>query len=151
MPHVSPNVTASANRLFDRASEPRDAELTRREPVDAAEYVLAALAAVLNRWFGPFGYHALLTRSLAEATGTHPILTHVRVRSEVDPTVEGLADVARAHGSDALRDAIIGLLEALIGLLSRLVGEDMALDVVQHAMPAMTSDTDRPAREESTS
>jgi hypothetical protein len=142
MPPVSPNVSAAANRLFERASEPRDDDQARREPAQAAEHVLTALAAVLNRWFGPFGYHALITRALAEATRTHPLLAKVRVRSEIDPTVEGLADAAHAHGSNALRNATIAILTALIGLLSRLVGEDMALDVVEHSIPAMNPDTD---------
>jgi hypothetical protein len=137
--------------LFERASEPRDGDQARREPADAAERVLSALAAVLNRWFGPFGYHALITRSLAEATKAHPLLADVRVRSEIDPTVEGLAHAARSHGNDAVRSATLAVVTALIGLLSRLVGEDMALDVVEQSMPAMKPHTGRPAREESTS
>jgi hypothetical protein len=151
MSPISPNISAAANRLFERASEPRDASQARREPAVAAEHVLSALAAVLNRWFGPFGYHALITRSLAEAAMTHPALVKVRVRSELDPIVEGLADAAIVYGSDAVRNATVAVLTALIGLLSRLVGEDMALGVVEHSIPAIKPPADQPAREESTS
>jgi hypothetical protein len=153
MPPTSPAACALARRLLARAGTPTDAGHAPREPVAAAEWVARALAAELSRWLGPYGYHTLLARALADALHAHPALAAVRVRAPSDPTLEGLADAARTHGSDAVADAAAGLLAGVVDLLGRLIGEDMAAGLLERAVPVpnTTLDAERVANEESPS
>ena len=151
MPSTSPNALAVARRLLARAGETGDAGNAFRDPVAAGEWVSRSLADSLSRWFGPYGYHALLTRALAQARDAHPVLAAVQVRSSSDPTLDGLADAAMTHGIDTIPDAIAAVLSAVIELLGRLIGEDMAVNLVEHAVPASLRQTDRTDNEESPS
>jgi hypothetical protein len=127
--------------LLARANGPPVASDQPLEPLAAVEGVAGALAATLSRWFGPYGYHALLSRALAEATADHPALAAVRVRSPLDPTLEGLSDAARAHGSGATVDALTTVVAGIVELLGRLIGDDMAVNLVELAAPARSRTT----------
>ena len=135
MPPTSPAANAAARRLLSAASAP-PASGDARDPVAAADRVSADLADALARWFGPYGYHALLTRALAEARAEHPVLESVRIRTPLLPGLDGLADAAQTHGAAAVADGVVGLLAAVIDLLGRMIGEDMALPLVERSMEA---------------
>ena len=151
MAPTSPNALAVARRLLARAGEHRDAGDSLADPVAAGERVSRSLAESLSRWFGPYGYHAILTRALAEARDAHPALTAVRVRSSSDPTLDGLADAAMMHGTNTIPEAITAVLSAVIELLGRVIGEDMAVHLVEQAVPSSVPRADRIDNEESQS
>jgi hypothetical protein len=93
------------------------------------------LAGKLGRWFGPFGFHALFSRALAEARSQHPALESVRIHSATEPSLDGLAESVERYGADAVTEGIIAMLMAFIDLLSRLIGEDMALKLLDQPVP----------------
>jgi hypothetical protein len=113
------------------------------QTVAAAEQAARLLGDALTRWFGPYGYHALLTRALVEARGAHAVLGAVIVRSPLEPFLDGLADGARAHGNAAVTTAVTTVLATVIDLLGRLIGEDMALHLVEQSLPAVAPDAAR--------
>jgi hypothetical protein len=110
------------------------------QAIAAAERAARQLGDALTRWFGPYGYHALLTRALVEARGAHPVLGAVVVRSPLEPFLDGLVDGARAHGNAAMTNGVTTVLATVIDLLGRLIGEDMALHLVEQSLPAVASD-----------
>ena len=134
MPPESPTVQALARRLLERAGTTA-AGSGAPDPVAAAELVTRALAAELSRWFGPYAYHALLMRALARARVDHPVLAAVRVRAQLEPDLDGLADGARTHGADAMTEGVVTVLTTLVQLLGRVIGEDMAVRLVDQAAP----------------
>ena len=111
--------------------------------VAAAEQAARQLGDALTRWFGPYGYHALLTRALVEARSEHPVLGAVVVRSPLEPFLDGLADGARAHGNAAMIDGVTTVLTTVMELLGRLIGEDMALHLVEQSLSAVAPDAAR--------
>jgi hypothetical protein len=133
--HKSRTHGAEATRSTERRATPargggagtRESE---RDPVAVTSELFGQLAAELTRWFGPFGYHALFSRALAEAKSQHPALENVQIRSASEPSLDGLAESVERHGADAITEGIIAMLVAFIGLLSRLIGEDMALKLL---------------------
>lgn len=131
---TSPASRAVAERLLALAGAPNDAQPATPDPVVGAERVERALAATLSRWFGPYGYHALLTRALAAARPAHPALAEVRVRSPADPTLDGLSDAARAYGGQEALAGFTSVLAAVTELLGRLIGEDMAVHLMEQAV-----------------
>ena len=149
MPPTSPTAVAVARRLLARAAETGAAGNAVRDPVAAGEWISRALADSLSRWFGPYGYHALLTRALTHARDAHPALAAVRVRSHSDPTLDGLADVAIAHGNSTTTEAFAAVLSSVIELLGRLIGEDMAVNLVEQAVPPWATQADGIDTEES--
>ena len=143
MPPISPAVDAVARRLLASTGQPG------REVVPAAEgdgdvnaivahsqaaRVTTELAQALARWFGPYGYHALLTRALGEATVKHPALAGVGVRDALTPVLDGLDEALATHDPDAVLEGVIAVVAGVIALLARVIGEDMALRLVERSM-----------------
>ena len=121
-------LAAAGVRIADASEPPADTA------VAAAERASAEMADALARWFGPYGYHALITRALADARATHPALDGVHVRGPQVPVLDGLSEVAAQYGVDAMTDGVATVLSALIGLLGRVIGEEMALMLVERSM-----------------
>ncbi len=131
----SPDARKIALRLLARGGAPSAAESEASDPGAAAEEVFRQLAEDLSRWFGPFGFHALFSRALAEARSHHPALEGVRIHSATDPSLEGFSESIARHGTDAVTEGIVAMLTAFIDLLSRLIGEDMALKLLDPPVP----------------
>ena len=143
MPPISPHVDAAVRRLLAATGQPgrEDAPAPGRDAmVDAvlahsqAARVTTRLAESLARWFGPYGYHALLTRALSEAVSQHPVLADVRVRDPLAPVLDGLDDALKTHDPDAVLEGVVAVVAGVIALLARVIGEDMALRLVEHSM-----------------
>lgn len=168
MPPHPPAARELANRLLARArpsttpdddppsADPADRAASVEASVVGAERACRDVARELTRWFGAVGYHALLTRALADAVAEHPVLRSVRIGAPTAPSVDGLADAARTHGAEAATDAVATVLTSLIALLGRLIGEDLAVNLISQvltdAAPGSPSpgdpDTDDTARAE---
>lgn len=131
----SPAARSLALRLLAKGRAPTADASEGSDPVAPTEDMFRALAGELSRWFGPFGYHALFSRALAEAKRHHPALDNIRIRSAADPSLEGLAESVAGYGTDAVTEGIIAMLMAFIDLLSRLIGEDMALKLLDQPVP----------------
>jgi len=139
---MTPNsVTARtvALRLLARGRAPSEAAPEGSDPVAATEEMFRRLAGELSRWFGPFGFHALFSRALAEARSHHPALDGVRIHSATEPSLDGLAESVERYGTDTVTEGIIAMLIAFIDLLSRLIGEDMALKLLDQPVPVRGS------------
>lgn len=137
MPPKSELAYAVALRLLAAAAQPaasRDGDGAAADPVAAVERAIQALSRELSRWFGPFGYHALLARALTEVRSESPSLAALRIHSALDPRLLGLPEAAQAHGADVALEGVATLLAALITLLGRLIGEDLAVNLVSNAM-----------------
>ena len=135
MPPISPAARAAAQRLLARASESGDGEAP--DPVTTADRVYRAMGSTLTRWFGPFGYHALLVRALAETRRAHPALRAVSIKGPTDPRLEGIAHAAAAYGSTATVTALTDVVASVVELLGRLIGEDMAAKLIDAVMPEL--------------
>lgn len=101
-----------------------------------------AMGSTLTRWFGPYGYHALLARALADSRSTHPALEAVSVRGPTDPRLEGIANAAARYGAAATVDAMIDVAASVIELLGRLIGEDMAAKLIDAVVPELRNAAD---------
>jgi hypothetical protein len=143
MPPHPPAARALAHRLLTRAGPPTtpNDDRCRADPIASADASVVAaeracrdVADEITRWFGAVGYHALLTRAVAEAVAEHPVLRSVRIGAPSAPSLGGVADAARAHGAGAVTDAIAAVLTALIALLGRLIGEDLAVNLISQVM-----------------
>ena len=142
MSSPSPAANAAARRLLATvgarpASEA--AEAHTKDFIVAAEQGTAELADVLSRWFGPYGYHALLTRALAQARREHPVLAAVRIRAPLTPLLDGLQEAAQVHGTGALTEGAVALVAAVLTLLGRVIGEDMALQLMERGVASPES------------
>jgi hypothetical protein len=133
-----------AQRLLARGGAPGAAATDPPDLVAATDEVCRQLAYGLTRWFGPFGYHALLSRALAQARSGHPALHDVNVRSAAEPSLEGLTDSVARHGTDATTEGIVATLMAFIELLGRLIGEDMAHKLIDQSVRGQGADADEP-------
>lgn len=132
----------------------QDSKETTSEALARAERLWEVLGAALDAWCGPFAYHALLTRALAQARPTHLPLAALRVTLPAAPQLEGLGVIAAAGGDVAIADATQTLLVALIDLLTSVIGEQMALDTVSRALetfPAVPAGGPRPKDDEAAS
>jgi hypothetical protein len=138
MAPLSPVALSAAHRLLSRGRAAAVAQEASHGPLAVAEMVGRQLATTLSRWFGPYGYHALLTRALADALRSHPALGAVRVKSPTDPAIVGLADASAAHGIDATMEGVTTLLATMVDLLGRLIGEDLAMNLMEQAVPDVT-------------
>jgi hypothetical protein len=139
MAPLSPAARSAAIRLLERARTAAEAQQASRDPLGVAEMVGRQLASTLSRWFGPYGYHALLTRALADARVTHPELGSLRIETPADPTLVGLAEVAEAHGVDATIAGVTTVYAAIVELMGRLIGEDLAMNLMEQAVPGVTA------------
>jgi hypothetical protein len=137
MTRSTPAARALAQQLLASAGPAPPAADDACDPVTAAVQVGHYLAAELSRWFGPYGYHALLARALADARAEHPALAVVRVNSVPSPELAGLADAARAHGAGAAVAGAEAVLASLIDLLGRLIGDDLAMTLIDRTILAM--------------
>src|SRR5689334_11831477 len=82
----SPEVRRVALRLLARDRAPSEAASDGSDRVAATEEMFQRLADELSRWFGPFGFHALFSRALAEAKSHHSALEGVRIHSPTEPS-----------------------------------------------------------------
>jgi hypothetical protein len=96
-----------------------------------------AMGSTLTRWFGPYGYHALLARALAESRRVHPALAAVSVQGPTDPRLEGIANAAARYGAAATVDAVTDVAASVVELLGRLIGEDMAATLIDAVAPEL--------------
>lgn len=147
---MAPNTPVArelAERLLASGGERGPAEHERAGPLSAAGRVDRHLAAELSRWFGPYGYHALLTRAIVQARSQHPALALVRVGPPEAPYFDGLAEAAQAHGAPATLAGLVAVLAGLIEILGRLIGADLAMTFVDRTILAMApaTATDAPA------
>jgi hypothetical protein len=140
MTPTSPAARALAEQLLASAGPAPPAASGAPDPLAAPAQVGRELAAELSRWIGPYGYHALLTRALASARATHPVLGAVRVAAPPGPSLDGLADAASAHGAAAVVEGYKAVLGALIDLLGRLIGEDLAVAFIDRTILAIARD-----------
>ncbi len=137
----SPAADALAHRLLAAAS----AAAVGGDPVTVATRVLADIADTLARWFGPYGYHALLTRAVARAQPAHPVLATVRVHDLLTPVLDGLPEAATAHGVPAVHAAVAAVIAGVVDLLGRVIGDDMARNLLESLMlTAPPPDATRP-------
>lgn len=146
----SPAAEALADRLIAAACAPHAGGPARGER-DACEHALDQLSERLARWFGAFGYHALLVRALAHARREHPALAAVTAGEPHAPALGGLDDAARAHGTEATAAGARAVLTAVLAVLGRVIGDDMILYLVEPRMddtapegPAITETSGRP-------
>ena len=124
---------------------------TQEARIAAAERVLARLQGHLLRWFGPDGFHAVLSRALATARKGHPALAHVRFEPRSEARLTELAASAHMYRAAELRDALLALVAATVALLSRLIGDDLVRRILQDAWPQETpNDTEADTRPEAT-
>jgi len=138
----------TARRLL--ASE-ATASYTQEAQIAAAERVLGRLQEHLLRWFGPDGFHAVLSRALATARKDHPALSHVRIEPRSEARLTELATNAQTYRVAELHDALQALLAAMIALLTRLIGDDLVRRLLQEAWPHdMPNDMEADARPEDT-
>ncbi|GJG85519.1 hypothetical protein tb265_07000 [Gemmatimonadetes bacterium T265] len=102
--------------------------------------VLDTMGETLARWFGPYGYHALLTRALVQARAAHPALAAVRVRAPLTPVLDGLPDAAHAHGGPAVTAGVAAVIAGVADLLGRVIGDDMTRHLLEPPMDRATRD-----------
>ncbi len=122
----------TARRMLAREATALD---TKEAQIAAAERVLAQLQEHLLRWFGPDGFHAVLSRALAAARKGHPALARVRIEPRTKPRLAELTASAHEYGPAELHDALLTLVAATLALLSRLIGDDLVRRLLQHAWP----------------
>lgn len=142
MTPISPAVDAAARRLLAATEQPESAGERAAGPAEVIDAVAVSqaarsttrLAEALARWFGPYGYHALLTRALAEASVRHPVLAAVRVRDPLTPVLDGLDEALETNDPDAVLEGVTAVVAGVIALLARVIGEDMALRLVEQSM-----------------
>ena len=134
----SPAAEALATRLAAAASA-RQSGGADRSALAAREHALAQLADTLERWFGAFGYHALLVRALTHARREHPALATVTTGDPLAPTLAGFEQAVAAHGVEAATAGAHAVLTAVLALLGRVVGDDMILYLVEPRMNATST------------
>lgn len=128
-----------AGRLLATGSQVAARSDEAQSQLPAAARVGRHLAVELSRWFGPYGYHALLTRALARARREHSVLEAVHVGPPSAPYLNGLEDAAQAHGVAATTAGVQAVLAALIDLLGRLIGDDLAVMLIDQTIRAMAT------------
>jgi hypothetical protein len=122
----------TARRMLAREATGSD---TQEAQIAAAERVLGRLQEHLLRWFGPDGFHAVLSRALATARKAHPALAHVRIEQRGEWRLAELAASAHKYHPADFRDALLALVAATLALLSRLIGDDLVRRLLQQAWP----------------
>lgn len=136
----SPVARGLATKLLASAGTAPTTDPPASGPLARTDRAGRQLAAELSRWFGPYGYHALLMRALAQVRVDHPVLRHVHIGAPTAPYLDGLADAAALHGADALIAGVEAVLSALIDLLGRLIGEDLAVTFIDRTILAMATE-----------
>lgn len=139
---IAPNSETArelAGRLLATGSQGPPSRGETSSQLPAAARVGRHLALDLSRWFGPYGYHALLARALARARLEHCVLDSVHVGPPSAPYLSGLEDAAQAHGIDATTAGVAAVLAALIDLLGRLIGDDLAVMFIDQTIQSMAT------------
>ena len=139
MPSKSPHMREVALRLLTRSGSTGHGEGIL-DSASGAEQAFRLLAIELSRWFGFYGYHALLTRALTEARREHPVLSTIQVRSATEPWFEPFPVSDGTHGDGAAIEGWVALLTGVLDLLGRLIGEDLAVKLVSQAMTKRAPD-----------
>src|SRR5688572_14897495 len=139
MPSKSPKMREVALRLLTR-SESTGLGEGILDSAAGAGHAFRLLAIELSRWFGLYGYHALLTRALTEARREHPVLATIQVRSATEPWFEPFPEAAGTHGDGPAIEGWVAVLTGLLDLLGRLIGEDLAVKLVSQAMTKRAPD-----------
>jgi hypothetical protein len=138
----------TARRMLAREATASD---TKEDQIAAAERVVGRLQEHLLRWFGPDGFHAVLSRALATARDGHPALRHVRIEPRGEARLTELAASAHAYRPGELADALRALIATTLALLSRLIGDDLVRRLLQQAWPGEApNDVPADARPEDT-
>ncbi len=94
----------------------------------------------LARSLGVAGFHALLTRALAQAKAEHPLLGGIRVGRLADTGLGDLKPLVKAHGADATSAGLEATMSMLFTLLGRLIGQDLVPRLVEVDAPRETED-----------
>jgi hypothetical protein len=89
----------------------------------------------LRRWVGTDGSAALFARALDRARGDHGALKELRAAPSPGGCLEGLAASVQAHGATAVMEGLVAVLTVLVELLGRLIGSDMAINLMEQAVP----------------
>jgi hypothetical protein len=92
----------------------------------------------LATFMGHTGFHTLLTRALALATGEVPWLRGLRVKA--DGALEGLEELQKQLDPDELFEGGVTLLAHLLGLLVSFIGENLTLRLVREVWPKVPLD-----------
>lgn len=118
-----PAVQQLTRRLIDREA-PGDTPAKQAAAVHSA---CERVAHDLSRWVGTHGCEVLFTRALTESRTEHPVLATIRVRSELEPGLDGVPESIQANGAAETATALESLLVTLFELLGRLIGDDMVM------------------------
>jgi hypothetical protein len=139
MPH-SPATQDMARRLLARETSASD------DPAMVAAALQRALVRVwanLGDSVGDDGRDALLARALARTESDHPALKDICRLNNGAIHLDGAVASVEAHGVAPVTAAIEALLAALLEVLGRLIGEDMAMKLLDHDLPAPSPDGGR--------
>ncbi len=129
---------ALARRLMTRPAETEEAPGNAAFEARISEHACRAL----KRSLGATGFHALLTRALAEAQLAHPLLAEVRIGQQSAPILGNLQALIDTHGALAVAAALEGAMASLFSLLGRLIGDDMVARLVERDANDATRDSE---------
>jgi hypothetical protein len=96
----------------------------------------------LSRSLGAAGFHALLTRSLAQAEAEYPLLSGIRVGCSGEWMLDGLDDLIAQNGARNVDTALEHMLATMLGLLGRLIGDDMVQLLLEQMRSGAPDDQD---------
>jgi hypothetical protein len=110
------------------------------EVAAAGERLLARVTMGLARSFGPYGAHALLSRSLIRAQASHPVLTNATLATvpaagltHTDGRPSNIVGLpATTSATDAMQ-GVTAWLTHLADLLGGLIGDDLAATLLEQS------------------
>jgi len=123
---LTKRLVADARSAMDSADRAGPPESVALSAASALEHTFRAL----DRSLGAEGAYALVTRAIAQAEATHPLLRDIRLGSPSKPQLTGVAGAITAHGAPAAASALDATIEILLSLLGRLIGDDMVARLV---------------------
>jgi hypothetical protein len=132
MPPQSP-ARQIARRLIDSRQSHRKAT---DSDARAAAAACDDLYGELSRWVGRDGSHALFTRALAQARLDYATLDRIKLRPQLEPYLDGVAESIMSSGDAAVAEALQAMLVHLVELLGRLIGDDMAAKLIERSIAA---------------
>ncbi|MEP7087738.1 MAG: hypothetical protein ABI884_10560 [Gemmatimonadota bacterium] len=124
---------ASSARALAKVLIARAAKRDRSgsDVTSATVYVACETAyRAISRCIGESGAKALLSRALADANKTHPLLRNIRLDVPDDTPLAALTRASASKGSAPSAEGLEALLEMMITLLARFVGIDMVVQLV---------------------
>lgn len=113
--------------------------------IAAAELALQRLREHLTRWMGADGFHAVVTRALANARVSHPLLAEVRIEPRTEVRLSELSGKAGA-GDGELDESLVALVAGTLALLGRLIGDDLVMRLAHRAWPEAPDESRVPTR-----